>query len=116
MKKQNIYTQASKNIDKASSSIYTTNEAVEEVSEQMIEACEPPDAIMLVEEAEHQADPSLQGTPIPAELQKRLKLSVRTPMEGVPELHGSALRDMPSHATTCRRPSAIYESWHHGST
>lgn len=74
------------------------NEAVEEVSEQMIEACEPPDAIMLDEEEEYQADPSLQGTPVPAESQKRLKLSVRTPMEGVPELHGSALRDTPSHA------------------
>ena len=64
---------------------------------QLDEGLEPADPV--VPEECYEGEPSSQYTPIPAEFAKPTKLSIRTPIEGVPEMHDSALRDTPSRAS-----------------
>ena len=54
---------------------------------------------LVVPEDEYEGAPSSQCTPIPAEAARPAKLSIRTPMVLVPEMHLSALRDTPSRAS-----------------
>lgn len=69
-----------------------------QLQEQLDESCEPADPVLQEEETHNASSVSPQCAPTP-QVVRPPKLSIRTPVEGVPELRHSALRDTPSRST-----------------